>query len=209
MSRRGGKTEEGDVRHKRRPDGLEQRSGTLLNLDFERGISAPCCYYYKKRRISLVVHVDDIAATGSKKELTLLSEELRKKYDLDFKILGLDHGECKQGTYLGRTITWTTHGLHYGADRKHVKLLLRDFGMEKCSPVNTPGPTEAEVKGKRGEVALNEKDGRAFRGMVARINYLSPDRPDLAFASKCWPNECPHHRRANRFVPCCSIPCNP
>ena len=51
---------------------------TRLALDFERGISEPCRYYYKKRGISLVVHVDDIAATGSKKELTLLSEELRK-----------------------------------------------------------------------------------------------------------------------------------
>ena len=170
MSRRGGKTEEGDVRHKRRPDGLEQRSGTLLTLDFERGISAPCCYYYKKRRISLVVHVADIAATGSKKEHALLSEDLRQRYDLDFKILGPEHGECKQGTYLGRTITWTTHGLHYEADRKHVRLLLRDIGMEKRSSVSTPGPTEAEVKGKRGEVDLNEKteelSGEWLRGLT-------------------------------------------
>ena len=52
---------------------------TMTTFGFERGKSEPCCYHHKRRGVSLVVHVDDTAATGNKKELTWLAEELQKE----------------------------------------------------------------------------------------------------------------------------------
>merc|ERR1711884_1002026 len=62
--------------------------------------------------------------------------------------------------------------------------------MADSKPVATPG-TKEEGRAKSGDQAsaqydlkLDEQRHAIYRAITARANYLSPDRPDIAFAVK-------------------------
>ena len=41
--------------------------------------------------------------------------------------------ETKKAVYFGRTLEWSENGLGVRPDRRHVRSLLRELGMEKLS----------------------------------------------------------------------------
>ena len=45
---------------------------------------------------------------------------------------------ARQATYLGRTPEWHADGFGLRPDRRHVRQLLRDLGMEDCQSISTP-----------------------------------------------------------------------
>ena len=70
--------------------------------------------------------------------------------------------------------------------------MIEQLGLTGSKPLSTPG-----IKDSSDElsVPMSEADATTYRSLVARLNYLAQDRPDLGFASKelsrhmCAPSE--------------------
>ena len=69
------------------------------------------------------------------------------------------------------------------ADPKHVQLLLEEWGLAEAKGAVAP-TTKSLVDGvEKGEVLDDLASTRTGRS-IARLNYLSQDRPDIAYISK-------------------------
>ena len=88
-------------------------------------------------------------------------------------------GEIK---FLGRRIRWTATGIEWEGDQKHVERYIEKIGLQQGKAVETPGVKhdDKEVE----DVAMTDKETTEYRGLVALLNFMAQDRPDLAFASK-------------------------
>ena len=58
--------------------------------------------------------------------------------------------------------------------------------MQAAKPAPTPGAAETneEIKAYQVSPEMSRSDSTVFRGLAARLNYLSLDRPDLQFSAK-------------------------
>ena len=110
-----------------------------------------------------------------------LRKSLKEKYEVDGDVLGLGVDEAQEGKFLGRLVRYTSNGLEWEANPKQVDALLSEFGLKSGQGVDTPGvKSEAE----EGTISMTKAESSRFRRGAAKINYLSQDRVDLAFASK-------------------------
>ena len=99
-------------------------------------------------------------------------------------ILGPEPGDNKRVTILGRVVTYNDWGIGYEADPKHRELVLDHFEFgdsAKGSVLN--GDREDKVEEWELE-ELDAEEAKKYRGIVARLNYLSLDCPDLQFPVK-------------------------
>ena len=85
---------------------------------------------------------------------------------------------------LGRRVVYGEDRIEYEADRKHREKILDYFGMDKGTrALSTNG--EKDPKAEEGdEVDLEKEESIVYRGLAARLNFLSLDCPDLQFGSK-------------------------
>ena len=58
------------------------------------------------------------------------------------------------------------------------------MGLAEANVVVTPGAKAREGKGEQPEQTLDRAEATRYRACVAKANYLSQDRPDIAFAVK-------------------------
>ena len=56
--------------------------------------------------------------------------------------------------------------------------------MSDAKEVTTPGTREEGRTTPECEIKLNETDATKYRAIVARLNYLAPDRLDIAYSVK-------------------------
>ena len=61
-----------------------------------------------------------------------------KHYTLKAKITGPERTDETETEFLGRSIRWTSEGIIWEADEKHVENLLQEHGMTMANPVGTP-----------------------------------------------------------------------
>ena len=162
----------------------------LVEMGFKTGKATPCVFYLKERGLRAYIHGDDFVVVGQPEDLKWMSNKLEKKYELTVEILGPDQGQNKEVRVLNRILRWTSEGIEYEADPRHAEIILQQLNIEACKPVVTPG-TREEGRAKDGDVdnmmvdrPLEDSRCTAYRGIVARANYLSPDRPDIAYAVK-------------------------
>ena len=71
--------------------------------------------------------------------LKWMQSSLEQKYELTVKTLGPDAGQDKEVRVLNRILRWTTAGVEYEADPRHVEIILKQLNIEACKPVITPG----------------------------------------------------------------------
>ena len=57
----------------------------------------------------------------------------------------------KKAVYLGRTLEWGENSLSVRPDRRHVRSLLRELGMEHCPSISTPLCATVEKEGNRSD----------------------------------------------------------
>ena len=91
-------------------------------------------FQQETRDILLCVHVDDLLCTGVRDDLQWLKLQMLKGYELEAKLMGDDDDMEKTG----RTLEWSMDDLGVRPDRRHVRSLLRELGMETCRSVSTP-----------------------------------------------------------------------
>jgi hypothetical protein len=164
----------------------DEYSGSLVELGFTQGSASPCVFHHESKGIMVSVHGDDFTAAGPKSSLDWFESEMRKKYELTVGgRLGPGRRDDKEATVLNRVIRWTPTGIEHEADPRQVERLLEGLELEGegVKGVVTPG-VKVTAHQLLGEVEMAEREHTRFRGLAARANYLSADRPDIIFAAK-------------------------
>ena len=147
----------------------------------------PGVFLHAERQLLLGVHVDDVLVSGEEHSLLWLHDQLKKVYDVEYILVG--PGYRPSEVFLGRTLRWTSAGLEWEANEKHVRTLLSDHNMTRAKPMATPITTD-QVAGDEKDPSplLAWGDAKRFRSSVARINYLAQDRPGLSLCARVLAN---------------------
>ena len=102
----------------------------------------------------------------------------------------------KEITLPNRTLIWTSGSITFEADPKHVRDILFYFKFDSTSKVlRAPIVKETKEEVTEEEVELGPYVATEFRGLAARANYLSLDRPDIQFATKEYAGKWPSRRK--------------
>ena len=162
----------------------ETLSAHLEKIGFRRGRGHPCVFYHPERDIKTLVHGDDYVSAGSSEAMAWMESELEKAYEIQTQKLS-DAQDCKtEGKVLNRIVRHTSEGWEIEADPRHAELVIEQLGLEHDKGVVTPGVSGGDEDDNDEDTALIGEDVTRFRGVIARCNYLSTDRPDCLFAVK-------------------------
>ena len=114
-----------------------------------------------------------------------IQQELCNRFECKSIILGYDSYDFKTADFLGRKITLTEFGIRYTGDAKHSQILLKEWQMENCKGVGTPGSKDNQA-GCTEDLTklLGSMEATKYRRAAARVNYMSLDRVDVSYASK-------------------------
>ena len=155
----------------------------MISLGFRRGKASPCCYYHPSRDLRCVVHGDDFVLAGLPRELGWAKRAVSDSFlTKEVGTLGDGAGEVPELRILNRVVRWCSDGLRYEADPRHVDILLKGIAGT-ARALSTPGTQSRDLNPDDDE-ELSEVDAGLYRSFAARANYLSLDRPDLAFPAK-------------------------
>ena len=167
----------------------EALSENLLKAGFVRGIGHTAVFHHPTRDIKVMVHGDDYVSSGFDEDLRWLKTVLEADYEIKTQLIGMpDHdaskGEIVEGKVLNRVIRATAGGWQLEADPRHAELIAEQMGVQNGKGLITPGTDEEAKNEEEDEKLLQGQDVTLFRGIAARANYLSGDRPDLQYAAK-------------------------
>ena len=159
-------------------------AGGLMEEGFRRGVVTPVSFYHEKRDVNLVVHGDDFTFTGDQTGVEWAEEVMKRRYKVKVRArLGPEEGDDKEATLLGRTLRWRDWGISCEADPKYRKHVMESLGLsEESKSLNSPGMKEEGGKDDGGPRVMG--DDRLYRSIVASINYMSTDQPDIQYACK-------------------------
>ena len=102
----------------------------LQALGFIPRKASPCCFYRQADDVSVVVHGDDFVFEGPSDVFKEIANALRKYWIIKLRAtIGPDAKDDKEVSILNRIVRWTTEGMEYEADPRHVEKLLRDMDM--------------------------------------------------------------------------------
>ena len=155
---------------------------TLLDIKFKESVTHPGVLQHETRDILLCVHVDALLCTGVRDDLVWLKKQLLKNYELETLLMGEDDDMVKKAVSLGRALEWSENGLSVRPDRRRVRSLLRELGMETCRSISTPLCATAEKEGRKSKWVSAELATK-HRAAVARVVFLAQDRLDLGVAA--------------------------
>lgn len=163
----------------------------LQERNFKPLQGTQCMYVNPQSGMMIVAHVDDFLIYGTTQELEELLRDLQQGYECSGQILGEGVGQVQELKFLGRRINLTSSGLEWQGDPKHAREFLDKLqagfaggggdNVGKFREVATPGVKASENPDR---IPLSSVAAKAYRGLVALLNYMSLDRCDLAFASK-------------------------
>jgi hypothetical protein len=158
-------------------------SELLLNNGFKRAKSNHCLFYNPEKKLKTLVHGDDFVTVGSDRQLKWFKAVLEGKFETKSKIIGPDNKDEKSTRVLNRVITFTDKGIEYEADQRHAEAVIKDMNMMEAKSLATPGTDEPNLSDSKDKL-LNSHYERIYRSIVAKLNYLAADRPDLQFSVK-------------------------
>ena len=172
---------------------------TLIAGGFKQGKSNPCLFWNESTDVAIMVHGDDFVAVGCEESLKATRKTLNDKYKIKVETLGGEPGDAKEIRVLNKVLRYTGEGVELEADPRHSELVIRQLGLEGAKPSSTPGVKSARFSSVRGEgnqddaksgddtegeVEMEAADARTYRGVVARLNYMAPERVDIQYAVK-------------------------
>ena len=90
----------------------------------------------------------------------------------------------KELVIFGRTVRWLGSKVEREAEPKHRKKVLGHLGMDEgTGALSCNG--EKNLKEEDGdEEELDKEEAKVYRGLAARLNFMSQDCPDLQFPIK-------------------------
>ena len=163
----------------------KEYSNHLIQIGFHQGQASPCTFYNEENGIRTYVHGDDYVSTGMPESRQWLRKELEKKSTVKAQTLGPGNEDQKQIKIPNRIVTWNnTNGINYEADHRHVEIIIKQLQLADANIITTPSTKEEGTTIEDKDVALGDKEVTNYRALVARCNYLSPDRPNIAYIVK-------------------------
>ena len=155
---------------------------TLENLGYAQSVYQPAVYYSREKDVMIIVHVDDFLCVGDGAVLENLHVDLNKSFEVKKTMLSME--DERETSYLNRRLVVTERGVEIISDTKHSDLLLKEWSLQEFSKdVATPSLKELEDAVGSGEELSGDLASKARRG-IARISYMSQDRPDLSAVAK-------------------------
>ena len=141
----------------------------------------------------MLVHGDDYFPSGAKRDLDWFESELSKQYEIQTQRLGAGTGCDTEVKILNRIVRWTARGIEMEADPRHSELIVKQLELEGCRPISSPGVEGKDEDDLENDTTVSDEMATKYRGVVARINYLAADRPDIQYATKeaCRDMSCP------------------
>ena len=118
----------------------------------------------------LIVYVDNIILIGDDKQEM---EDLKEKLEREFEIKDL--GPMRY--FLSMEVARNQKGISV-SQRKYTLDLLKETGMMRCKPVDTPVDPNLKLTELQNSSPVDK--GR-YQRLVGRFIYLSHTRPDIAF----------------------------
>ena len=97
-------------------------------LEFVQGISSPCHYFHKARKIRVTVHGDDFTSLGSYHQVDWFHKTLSSIWKVEIRgILGPPNVPytVQEIRHLNRLIVWDRKGITWEPDPRHVDILIR------------------------------------------------------------------------------------
>ena len=162
----------------------EYSRALVEDMGFKQGIACPCIFSHADRDIVVTVHGDDFTAVGPCHQLDWYEAALESQYELKKGgRLGPGASDDKEASCLNRIIRWCPDGLEYEADPRQIEKLIEELELEGANSCVTPGLKQLPEQ-IASDQPLTPERFRAFRGLAARANYLSADRPDCQSAAK-------------------------
>ena len=173
-----------DVRNERRCTELASRMLTeIIENGFKQGTATPCVFHHEHKGIRTLVHGDDYASIGKPEQLKWMERMLEQKYQIKTHVLGLGENQVQQVKIMNRIISWDkTKGLVYEADPRYSEIITEQLKLQDAKPVATPGTKEDGTTQEDKDEQLDAEIASKYRALVARCNYLSTDRPDIAYS---------------------------
>ena len=99
-------------------------------------------------------------------------------------MLGPDENDDKEVVLLGRVVRWLGDRVEWEADPKHRGKVLETFGMnEGTRALGCNGETNCKEE-VGDEAEPGKEEATAYKGLAARLNFMSQDCPDLQFPLK-------------------------
>ena len=142
-------------------------------------------FYNHEKHKRTFVHADDYVSSGKLESLNWLREQLAKKYQIKTQTLGPGRHQMKEVNILNRIVTWDqVNGITYEPDPRHVEIILDQLNLQDAKPATTLGTREEGRTQTDHQQPLDDTYTSRYRALVARFNYLAPDRPDIAYTVK-------------------------
>ena len=114
-----------------------------------------------------------------------MQRELEAAYELKTQRVANREGCKLEGKVLNRIARWTREGYELEGDPRHAELVIEQLELNNVSALSSPGVDTAEPEvGDAEDEELDAAAATLYRGIVARCNYMSVDRPELQFAVK-------------------------
>jgi hypothetical protein len=165
----------------------EHYSALLVKNGFERLKTVPVAFTHPARDLHGVVHGDDFVWEGRDEELDWILQVLSKEYELKNRgRLGFGPQDVRRIDILGRVIELTDEGIKWSGDPRHQQILEDHFGMQSDTKVlrkNGYDDDEFQQDGNPNE-ELDQEEGKVFRGLAARLNYMAQDNMLIQFPAK-------------------------
>jgi len=158
-------------------------ANVLENKGFQRLRTDAAVYYYDgagvpDNSLLLVIHVDDVVATGSRKVREEFFTDIQKEFNMKH-ITHIDEvGDCVK--VLGRMVRKTAGGFAVETAPGYVEDMIKELGLETAKVTATPG-VDDKIKEDR---ELDSYEHRLYRSIVGKALWLAADRVDLMFAAK-------------------------
>ena len=86
--------------------------------------------------------------------------------------------------FLGRQLSRSHDSIFIGMGNAYVAKILAEANMTSCRPANTPGTDALKRTVEEEEEELDALSHREYRKVVGQLLWLTPVRPDLAYAVK-------------------------
>ena len=157
----------------------------LVKIGFTKGVGHISVFHHVERGIKTLVHGDDYFSAGPKASLDWMEQQLSEAYEIKTQRVCGRNGCSKEGKVLNRIVRWTPTGHELEGDPRHAELVVEQLGLSDASSLSSPGIDLPDPEpGSDEDQELDKEKARLYRGIAARCNYLSADRPELQFAVK-------------------------
>ena len=126
-----------------------------------------------------VVHGDDIPRSL----VDAVRNSQRKRCEIREQMLSAGPKDASEIIMLNRRVQWTEAGIRTSPDPRHVKDIIEELGLEGAKPADTPMIVSQSSKKDSDSRVLSMRDATLYRRLVAKLNYLAMDRPDIRYAA--------------------------